>query len=79
MFEVGDLVKEKSGSPYRITNEHMTKGVVRSVDGSEMRVRVVEHERGGSGCFLVEKSYFEKTGHLDEFDRDKFLCELSKV
>ena len=77
-FEVGDLVKGLPGSnKYGITNENMTKGVVREVTEVGIVVRVLEHKLGSSGKFGVDPDAFEKIGHLEPFDREKFL-ELMK-
>ena len=77
-FEVGDLVKGLPESNiYGITNENMTKGVVREVTEGGIVVRVLEHKLGASGKFEVDPDVFEKIGHLEPFDREKFL-ELLK-
>ena len=78
-FKVGDLVKGLPGSNayYSITNEDMTKGVVKRVDGTDIVVKVIEHKKGKTGLFDVDSEYFEKVGHIEPFDRDKFL-ELLK-
>lgn len=78
-FKVGDLVKglPESNGLYNITNDNMTKAVVKSVDGEMIVVKVLEHKFGYSGKHLVNEKYFEKIGHLEPFDREKFL-ELLK-
>ena len=77
-FEVGDLVKGlPESNKYGITNENMTKGVVREVTECGIVVRVLEHKLGSSGKFGVDPDVFEKIGHLEPFDREKFL-ELLK-
>ena len=78
-FKVGDLVKglPESNGLYDITNDNMTKAVVKSVDGEMIVVKVLEHKFGYSGKHLVNEKYFEKIGHLEPFDREKFL-ELLK-
>ena len=77
-FEVGDLVKGlPESNKYGITNENMTKGVVREVTEGGIVVRVLEHKAGEYGKFEVDPEVFEKIGHLEPFDRDKFL-ELLK-
>ena len=77
-FEVGDLLKGLPESNiYGITNENMTKGVVREVTEGGIVVRVLEHKLGASGKFEVDPDVFEKIGHLEPFDREKFL-ELLK-
>ena len=77
-FEVGDLVKGlPESNKYGITNENMTKGVVREVTAGGIVVRVLEHKTGASGKFEVDPEVFEKIGHLEPFDREKFL-ELLK-
>ena len=77
-FEVGDLVKGlPESNKYGITNEDMTKGVVREVTEGGIVVRVLEHKAGEYGKFEVDPDVFEKIGHLEPFDREKFL-ELLK-
>ena len=77
-FEVGDLVKGlPESNKYGITNENMTKGVVREVTEGGIVVRVIEHKAGEYGKFGVDPDVFEKIGHLEPFDREKFL-ELLK-
>ena len=78
-FEVGDLVKGlPESNKYGITNENMTKGVVREVTEGGIVVRVLEHKLGSSGKFNVDPEVFEKIGHLEPFDRDKFLEMLEE-
>ena len=77
-FEVGDLVKGlPESNKYGITNEDMTKGVVREVTSSGIVVKVLEHKCGDSGKFKVDPEVFEKIGHLEPFDKERFL-ELMK-
>ena len=76
MFGVNDYVKGISDR-YSITDKKMTKGIVRAVNGSEIFVTVLEHEDNASGTFCVEAEYFEKIGHAEAFDKEKFL-ELLK-
>ena len=78
-FEVGDLVKglPESNHRYNITNENMTKGVVKKITEDGIVVKVLEHAEGRSGVHVVDEKYFEKIGHLESFDREKFL-ELLK-
>ena len=78
-FEVGDLVKGlPESNKYGITNEDMTKGVVREVTEGGIVVRVLEHKDGGYGKFEVDPDVFEKIGHLEAFDREKFLELLNE-
>ena len=78
-FEVGDLVKglPESNHRYSITNENMTKGVVKKITEDGIVVKVIEHSKGKSGVHVVDEKYFEKIGHIEPFDREKFL-ELLK-
>ena len=78
-FEVGDLVKglPESNHRYTITNENMTKGVVTKITECGIVVKVLEHAKGRSGVHVVDEKYFKKIGHLEAFDREKFL-ELLK-
>ena len=78
-FEVGDLVKGLPGSnKYGVTNENMTKGVVIEVTECGIVVRVLEHKAGEYGKFEVDPDVFEKIGHLEPFDREKFLELLNE-
>lgn len=43
-FIVGDIIKGKKDNGYGYTDEGMTKARVLSVNGSEMRIEVLEHE-----------------------------------
>lgn len=79
-FEVGDLVKGLPGSNayYSITNENMTKGVVKKITENGIVVKVLEHVKGRTGVHVVDEKYFEKIGHLEPFDRKKFLELLNE-
>ena len=77
-FEVGDLVKGlPESNKYGITNEDMTKGVVQEITADGVVVKVIEHKQGSSGRFTVDPDVFEKIGHLEPFDKERFL-ELMK-
>ena len=78
MFEVGDLVRgtKEADKHYGVTTSSMTKGVVKSVDGEEITVKVLEHSGGMNGTYLVDSAYFEKIGHIEPFSREKFLEAL---
>ena len=76
-METGDFVKGLPGSPYGVTDENMTRGVVAAVDGDSITVKVLEHKTGGSGAYLVDKAHFEVVGHVKPFDRSEVL-ELLK-
>ena len=79
-FEVGDLVKglPESNHRYSITNENMTKGVVKKITENGIVVNVLEHAKGRNGVYVVDEKYFEKIGHLEPFDREKFLELLNE-
>ena len=79
-FEVGDLVKGLPGSNayYSITNENMTKGVVKKITENGIVVKVLEHVKGRTGVHVMDEKYFEKIGHLEPFDRKKFLELLNE-
>ena len=79
-FEVGDLVKGLPGSNayYSITNKNMTKGVVKKITENGIVVKVLEHVKGRTGVHVVDEKYFEKIGHLEPFDRKKFLELLNE-
>ena len=65
-FKVGDIVRGISGSPYRVTNEQMTKGVVVSTGdfggGYDAIIKVLEHETKPNDVgwdFIVDSEYFK--------------------
>ena len=70
---VGDFVRGLPGSPYSITTEAMTRGVVKSVNGNIISVMVLEHAKGNRGTFDVDKQYFEVIGHVKPFVRKDAL------
>ena len=76
-MQVGDFVKGLPGSPYSITTEDMTRGVVTSVYGDRMSVKVLDHAKDMCGTFDVDKQYFEVIGHVKPFVR-KDVMELLK-
>ena len=80
MFEVGDIVRgtKESDKYYGVTNSRMTKGIVRGVDGEYIEIIVIKHEDGETGRFSVSAKYFEKIGHAEPFDRERFLELLKK-
>ena len=76
-MQVGDFVKGLPGTPYSITTEDMTRGVVTSVYGDRMSVKVLDHAKDMRGTFDVDKRYFEVIGHAKPFVR-KDVMELLK-
>ena len=70
---VGDFVRGLPGSPYSITTEAMTRGVVKSVNGDIISVMVLDHAKGNRGTFDVDKQYFEVIGHVKPFVRKDAL------
>ena len=80
-MQVGDFVKGLPGSPYSITTEDMTRGVVTSVYGDRMSVKVLDHAKDMRGTFDVDKQYFEVIGHAKPFVRQnqvaKKLCWIT--
>ena len=70
---VGDFVRGLPGSPYSITTEAMTRGVVKSVKGDIISVMVLDHAKGNRGTFDVDKQYFEVIGHVKPFVRKDAL------
>ena len=69
MFEVGDLVKGLPESPYGITDKKMLVGIIKEVNENNIRVKVLRHENGEYGTYSVEAKYFEKIGHVKQFNR----------
>ena len=76
MFEVGDFIKGLPGTPYVITDEKMTRGVVTSVTEREIHVKVLEHENGNTGSYWVSPKYFEKVGHAKPFVRVEVIKRI---
>ena len=65
-FKVGDIVRGISGSPYRVTNEQMTKGIVTNTGdfggGYDAIIKVLEHETKPNDVgwdFIVDSEYFK--------------------
>lgn len=65
-FKVGDIVRGISGSPYRVTNEQMTKGIVTNTGdfggGYDAIITVLEHKTNPNDVgreFLVDSEYFK--------------------
>ena len=65
-FKVGDIVRGISGSPYRATNEQMTKGIVTNTGdfggGYDAIITVLEHKTNPNDVgreFLVDSEYFK--------------------
>ena len=65
-FKVGDIVRGISGSPYRVTNEDMTKGVVVELEEfgycEDVMIKVLEHRTKPEEIeetFSVNSKYFE--------------------
>ncbi len=73
MFEVGDLVKGLLEAPYGITDEKMLVGVIKEVNKNSIRVKVLKHENGEYGTYSVEAKYFEKIGHVKQFNRAEVI------
>ena len=78
-IQVGDFVKGKPGSPYGITNEKMTRGLVTDVGENVIAVKIMEHEEiSPGGALQVDPKYFEVIGHVKEFVHDEVI-ELLKT
>ena len=65
-FKVGDIVRGIIGSPYRVTNEQMTKGIVTNTGdfggGYDAIITVLEHKTNPNDVgreFLVDSEYFK--------------------
>jgi uncharacterized protein YjbI with pentapeptide repeats len=77
-MKIGDFVKGVTGSPYGITTDKMTRGVIVDVkESGNIEVKVLEHADGGTGKHIVDPQYFEVIGHVNPFNRDEVL-ELLK-
>jgi hypothetical protein len=78
-MELGDFVKGKpeSDEHYGTTNSKMTRGVVTSINENSITVKVLEHEDGEGGKFIVNPEYFEVIGHVKPFNKEELL-ELLK-
>lgn len=78
-ISIGDFVKGLPDNGYGITNEDMTKGVVTEVIGdNKIKVKVLEHNCGGSGAWTVDADKFMVIGHQKAFNRDEVLELLKK-
>ena len=76
---VGDIVKGLPGSPYGITNQNMTRGLVVDVDGNNIKVKILEHTGGCAGTFCVNAKHFEVIGHVKPFDRESVIAILQSA
>ena len=86
-FKVGDIVRGISGSPYRVTNEQMTKGVVVELEGfgycEDVMVKVLEHKTKPEEIghiFSVNSQFFEPVYDYNKIvittDGNKTLARL---
>ena len=46
---VGDIVKGLPETPYGITNQNMTRGLVVNTDGDNVKIKILEHIKGCVG------------------------------
>lgn len=76
---VGDIVKGLPESPYGITNQNMTRGLVVDVDGNNIKVKILEHTGGCAGTFCVNAKHFEEIGHVKPFDRESVIAILQSA
>ena len=76
---VGDIVKGLPGSPYGVTNQNMTRGLVVDVDGNNIKVKILEHTDGDDGTFHVDAKHFEVIGHVKPFDRESVIAILQST
>lgn len=59
MFEVNDYVQGISDR-YGITDKKMTRGIVREVNRSMIRITVLEHEDNANGTYDVDADWITK-------------------
>ena len=71
-IKIGDFVKGITND-YGITNTKMTRGVVTGVRDESIVVRVLDHDDGDTGIFIVNPKKFEVIGHQKQFDRAEVL------
>ena len=72
-MKVGDFVKGLPGSPYSITNESMTRGVITGIAEGKISVKILDHASDRHGEFDVDPKYFEVIGHVKPFNREDVL------
>ena len=72
-MNVGDFVKGLPGSPYSITNESMTRGVITGIAEGKISVKILDHASDRHGKFDVNPKYFEVIGHVKPFNREDVL------
>ena len=70
-MRLGDIVKGTEGAPHSATNHKMTRGLVGRVLGEYIRVRILEHDDGNTGVFLVQAKYLEVIGHVKPCEADE--------
>ncbi|MFI3236783.1 MAG: pentapeptide repeat-containing protein [Lachnospiraceae bacterium] len=76
-MQVGDLVKGISDKYYNITDTDMTCGVVTDVNGSKIKVKIIQHKDNAHGCFEVESEHFEIIGKIKPFNREELIERLA--
>lgn len=68
MFKVGDIIKGKDND-YGVTNEDMTKAIVRSTDGNMMNIKVLEHTH--------QEEIGEDFNVLNSYDNFELICVIT--
>ena len=76
-MQVGDFVKGLPSSDSYIINEDMTKGVVTEVNDDNIKVKIINHERGCTGVFSVRAKNIEIIGHIKKFNKTEVLDLLA--
>lgn len=70
-FEIGDLVRGITNN-YGITDMRMKRGIVVDTNENRINARIIKHDSNCYGTYWVYAEDFEKIGHAETFDRDKF-------
>jgi hypothetical protein len=65
-IQVGDIVKGNADAPYGVTDGEMTRGEVVKVDGSSIRVKVLEHKRS---IFYIGDTFGVDAEHFTIIER----------
>ena len=76
-IQCGDIVRGLAGTPYSITNENVTRGLVTKVGGKEIYVKIIAHKEGCTGLHKVLAKHFEVIDHVKPFDRNAVMHIIS--
>ena len=56
----------------------MLVGVIREINEDKIKVKVLKHENNERGAYWVAAKYFEKIGHVKQFNRAEVIERIKK-